>query len=110
MISAAIGFFALAAILGMILLSFVIKGKHTPKAIVFSHGPLAIIGVILLIIYSAGHNPKPIESIILFVIAATGGLILVSRDMVGKVVPKWLAIVHGLIALGGFIALLAFRF
>jgi len=110
MISAAIGFFALSAVLGMILLSFVLRGKHTPKAIVFTHGPLAVIGLVLLIIYTIGHKPAPIESLVLFIIAATGGIILVARDMMMKTIPKWLAIVHGLIAIAGFIWLLVFRF
>ena len=110
MISAAIGFFALSAILGMILLSFVLQGKHTPKALAFTHGPLAVVGVVLLIIYCTSHDPRPIESLILFIIAATGGIILISRDLMGKTIPKWLAVVHGLIAVTGFVWLLVFRF
>jgi peptidoglycan/LPS O-acetylase OafA/YrhL len=109
MIYTAIAFFALAAILGMVLLSFVLKGKETPKGIVFTHGPLAAIGLILLIIYTI-NNPGPIESIVLFTIAALGGVVLVVRDLSKKPVPKWLAVVHGLIAVSGFIFLLVFAF
>ena len=110
MIYTAIAFFALAAILGMVLLSFVLKGKETPKAVVFTHGPLAITGFILLIIYSLKQGPGPTESIVLFAIAATGGLIMVIRDLTGRTIPKWLAIFHGLLAVGGFIFLLIFAF
>jgi hypothetical protein len=109
MIIAALAFFSLAAILGLLLLPFVLKGKHTPKAIVFTHGPLALIGIILLIIYCIRNEPNPLDSLILFLIAATGGIILVARDLLGKTIPKWLAIVHGLIAVAGFVCLLMFQ-
>jgi hypothetical protein len=47
---------------------------------------------------------------VLFIIAATGGFIVFVRDIINKPVPKWLAIVHGLIAVTGFIFLLMFAF
>ncbi len=108
MIYTAIAFFSLAALLGMFLLGFVLKGKETPKAVVFSHGPLAAIGLILLIVYTFSHSPGPIESLVLFILAATGGVVMVYRDITGKKVPKWLAIVHGLLAVAGFIFLIIF--
>lgn len=110
MIIAAIAFFSLAALLGMFLLSFVLKGKETPKAVVFTHGPLAVVGLVLLIVYSVEHKPGPIEAIILFAIAATGGLFLFYRDLTNKSIPKWLAVVHGLLAVSGFVMLLYFAF
>ncbi len=109
MIYTAIAFFALAAVLGMVLLSFVLKGKETPKGVVFTHGPLAAIGLVLLIIYTI-NNPGPVESIVLFIIAALGGVVLVIRDLSRKPIPKWLAVLHGLIAVSGFIFLLIFAF
>jgi hypothetical protein len=109
MIYTAIAFFALAAILGMMLLSFVLRGKETPKGIVFTHGPLAAIGLILLIVYAV-KQPGPIDSIVLFVIAALGGVVMLVRDLGGKPIPKWLGVVHGLIAVSGFVCLLIFAF
>jgi len=110
MIYAAIGFFALAALLGIFLLTFVLKGKETPKGVVFTHGPLAIIGLVLLIIYCFKGGPDPIESIVLFILAALGGIFLIYRDLTGKAVPKSLAVVHGLLAVAGFVFLLLFAF
>lgn len=110
MITTAIALFSLAALLGMFLLTFVLKGRKTPKAVVFTHGPLAAAGLVLLIIYSVKYSPGPMESIILFAIAATGGLVLVIRDITGKSIPKWLAVVHGLLAVTGFVYLLIFAF
>lgn len=106
----AIAFFALAAILGMILLSFVLRGKDTPKGIVFTHGPLAVIGFVLLLVYLFQRNPDPLESVILFAIAAVMGLVLVYKDLTGHKVPRSLAVLHGLTAVVGFVFLLLYTF
>jgi uncharacterized membrane protein len=66
--------------------------------------------LITLIVYSTKNQPSPITSIILFVIAALGGLVLFYRDVTGQTVPKWLAVLHGLLAVTGFILLLVFTF
>lgn len=110
MIYTVIALLALAAILGTVLLAFVLQDKETPKGVVFSHGSLAVAGLILLTIYAFMESPGPIEAIILLVIAAGGGIIMLIRDLSGKAVPKWLAIVHGLLAVTGFIFLLVFAF
>lgn len=110
LIYTAIGFFALAALLGLYLLTFVLRGKETPKAIVFTHGPMAAIGVVLLVVYALKGGPNPTESIVLFVLAALGGVYMVIRDLSGKPIPKFLAVGHGLLAVTGFIFLLLFAF
>lgn len=101
-----IGLFSLAAILGLILISYVLRSKETPKAVAFIHGPVAAIALIILIIYTINHDRMFIASIVLFVIAALGGIILFIKDLTGKTVPKWLAVVHGLVAVSGFTVLL----
>jgi len=108
MIFAAIGFFALALILGILLLSYLLRDKNIPRGLAFVHGPAALIGIILLIIYSFYHSPAPIIIIILFVIVASGGLIMIYRHLTGRVIPKWLGIAHGLLALLSFFLLIAF--
>lgn len=100
--------FATAALLGFYLLSFVVQNKDTPKGIAFIHGPLAAAGLIVLIIYALYHTPSPIFSIVVFVIAALGGLVMIYRDLTGKTVPKWLAILHGITAIIGFVLLIIF--
>jgi hypothetical protein len=108
MLATAIALFSLTALLGMFLLIFILKGRETPKAIVFTHGPLALAGIVLLIIYVVKHSPGPLESLVLFAITALGGIVLVFKDLTGKKVPKWLAVVHGLLAVTGFVFLLMF--
>jgi hypothetical protein len=106
----AIAFFALAAILGILLLTFVLRGKDTPKAIVFTHGPLAVIGFVLLLVYLFQRDPDPLESVILFAMAAIMGLVLVYKDLTGHKVPRGLAVLHGLTAVSGFVFLLLYTF
>lgn len=110
MLITAIILFALAAFLGLYLLSFVLQNKNTPKGVAFTHGPLAATGLIILILYALLYSPSPIISIILFVLAAMGGIMLIYRDLMGKSLPKWMAIGHGLVAITGFVFLIIFYF
>jgi hypothetical protein len=102
------GLFAAAALLGVYLLTLVLTGKETQKAVTFTHGIFAATALVLLVIYAFRHNPAPVESVILFVLAALGGFVLVYKDLTGKKIPKWLAVAHGLIAVAGFIFLIVF--
>ena len=110
MIYTAISFFALAAILGMILLFFILSGRNTSTTLAIAHGVLAAAGLFVLVLYAFKHRPGSTEGLVLFIIAATGGVIVFFRDVNNKPVPKWLAVLHGLIALSGFIYLLFIAF
>ena len=105
---ASIAIFGMTAILGMYLLSLILRAKSTPKGVTIIHGLLAIVALILLIVYCVGDGPGPWESIIVFAIAALGGGVLGYRDITGRSIPKWLGIVHGITAIAGFILLLWF--
>ncbi len=108
MIYTAIAIFGMTAILGMYLLSFVLRDKETPKAISMTHGVFAVTGLVLLIVYCFGDSPGPIASIVVFSIAAIGGFILIYKDITGQKIPKWLGIVHGVTAVVGFAFLIVF--
>ncbi len=108
MLTISIVLFALAAVFGLILISYVLRGKETPKGIVFLHGPIAATALILLIIYVLNNTVSPIASMILFIIAALGGVVMVIRDFTGKKIPKGLAVIHGLIAVTAFVLLIVF--
>ncbi len=108
MLLTAILFFACAVILGLILLSYVLKNKKTPKGVAFTHGFFAALGIICLMIYPFFYTPSPISSLVIFLIAASGGFVLIYRDLMGKQIPKWMAVGHGSIAIIGFIALILF--
>lgn len=103
--------FALAAVLGLILITKVLKDQETPKPVVYSHGAAAAIGLVLLIIaYVNQGDSLLMTSVIIFVIAALGGFIMFGKDIGGNQVPKWLAVVHALAAVTGFILLLIAAF
>lgn len=99
--------FAAAAVLGLIVLTALLKSKETPKAIVYLHGAIAAVGLLLLIVYAMDPASLPVGiSLTLFIIAALGGFILFGRDFSGKPGPKWLGLVHGLVAVSAFLLLL----
>src|SRR3954471_13864514 len=101
-----IGLFSLAALMGMYLLSLVLQNKETPKFVTLLHGLFAATALVILIIYTSNNGPDLWASIILFVMAALGGVVLVYRDITARKIPKWLAITHGVTAVAGFAVLL----
>lgn len=105
-----IALFGIGAIIGMYLLALVLQNKETPKVVAFVHGGFVAVALVLLIVYLVKNSNGPVESAVLFVIAALGGTVLIYRDMTGKKIPKWLAVAHGLVAVSGFVILLFFAF
>lgn len=103
--------FALAAVLGLILLTKVLKDEKTPKAVVYSHGAAAAIALVLLIIaYMNQGDTLLMTSVLIFIVAALGGFVLFAKDLAQKTIPKWLAIVHALAAVTAFVLLLVAAF
>ena len=101
----------LAALLGMYLLSLILRSKQVPKGATIIHGLMAGVALVLLIAYSVSReNSGPLPSIIVLILAAISGLILNYRDLTGRKVPKWLGLGHGLIAVAGFVILLLIVF
>lgn len=105
-----IGLFAIGALFGMYLLALILQNKETPKFVAFIHGAFVAVALIMLIYYTMNTAPGPVEAVVLFVMAALGGLILIVKDISKKPIPRWLAIGHGLVAIAGFFFLLVFTF
>jgi hypothetical protein len=106
-----IGLFALAAVTGLAILIKWLMKKEAPKAVIYSHGIVAAVALVLLVIYALqnpGNFPK--ISIGLFVAAAIGGFYMFIRDLKKKTSPLAIAFTHALLAVGGFVALLFFVF
>ncbi len=111
MLTTAIVLFALAASGGITLLTFVLRARQTPRALALIHGLFAAVALLLVILFVAsGVTPSPVASMTVFIVAALGGFTLFSIDLMKKKLPKWLAVLHGLIAVLGFILLLIFVF
>ena len=99
MLTTALVLLAGAALLGALLLTFVLRGRHTPKGIALLHGVLAASGIVVLILLWILSGSTPRGSLALFVVAALGGAVLIVQDLRKGQAPKGLAVGHGLIAL-----------
>lgn len=110
MLYLAIALFGVAAILGAVLLVHLLQNNTIPKKLAMTHGIFASIGIVLLVIYATFNSPKPIVSIVIFILAAAGGITLVHKQLTGKPLPKLVAVGHGLLAIIGFITLVLFSF
>ena len=105
-----IGLFALGALVGMYLLALVLQKKETPKFVALIHGIFVATALIMLLVYAMKNGPGLTESIVLFVMAALGGVVLIYKDLTKKPIPAWLAIGHGVIAVVGFLYLIMYTF
>jgi hypothetical protein len=104
MLYAIIALFALAAVVGLIILKNWLTSQNTSRATIYAHGIFAALGLVLLIVYYFQNGAKTLQtSIILFVIGALVGFYMFFRDIKGKMSPIWLAVVHGLVGIAGFV-------
>ncbi|RYY90173.1 MAG: hypothetical protein EOO15_03760 [Chitinophagaceae bacterium] len=103
MLYAAITLFAIAALLGIVILKNWLTSADTGRGVVYAHGLFAALGLGLLL-YQWSKEPSALlrNSLVLFGLAALGGFYMFFRDLKGKFSPTWLAVVHGLLAVAGF--------
>jgi hypothetical protein len=99
------GLFSLAALGGLYLLALVLQKKETPKLVAFIHGIAAAAALILLFAYAMNFEGNFTTCLVTFVVAALGGFVLIARDLMGRSIPRWLAVVHGLVAVCGLVLL-----
>jgi len=106
-----IALFAIAAVLGVTILVNWLNKRDAPRGVVYSHGIVAAIALVLLIVYVVNNRSNaPTTSLVLFVVAAIGGVYMFTRDLNHKNSPIAIAVLHALLAVGGFVALLIFVF
>ncbi len=111
MIYLSIVLFALAAVLGLTVLIKWLTQKDAPKGVIYSHGAAAALALVLLLIFAFQNPAKfPKASITLFVLAALGGFYLFFKTLKKQPGPIGVAVVHALLAVAGFVALLLFAF
>jgi hypothetical protein len=98
----ALGFFVLAIFFGFIVFIQLLCDKPSFKPAVIIHGLVAVLGLGCLITYAVQHvGTKPWLSIGILVLAAMGGLTLLSFDLSKKPTPKLLLLLHPVAALTG---------
>ncbi len=104
--------FALAALGGLVMVAIrVSKVQNPPTILAVGHGILAAAGLILLL-YHVFTSTTPVPSMAqwasgVFVVAALGGLAMFAAfHMRGRLLPVWMMLGHGAIAVAGFVMLL----
>lgn len=107
MLLLAISLFVIAALFGLYVLIHILKDRPTPKPVVFIHGGIAATAL-LIVAYASYLNPSYwlVTSLIVFLVAATGGLFMFGIDMSRRPIPKAVAIIHPLIAVIGLLILI----
>lgn len=104
-----VGLFALAAIIGVVILKNWLTSANTSKTVVYAHGLFAAAALLLLLVEVIRHPSSSLKtSLILFGIAAVVGFYMFFQDLKKKFSPTWMAITHALIAVAGFLVLILF--
>ena len=102
-----IGLFAVAAVMGILIFKNWLTNAKTSRTVVYLHGLFAATALILLLVFALQNRVDRLQtSVILFVIAALGGIYMFVRDLRGKFSPMWLATVLALLAVAGFLVLI----
>lgn len=100
--------FALAALGGLTMAGMKFSAKAIPLPLAIGHGLLAVSGLVLLIwhIITVGGGSLLKAAVVIFILAALGGLTLFSFHLRGRSLPNPLILVHGAIAATAFITFL----
>ena len=105
--------FALAAVAGLTMAVMHFRKATPPKPVLaVLHGIFAASGlaVLLLAVMKAGMQGEPAIALGLLVVAALGGFALLSSHLRGRALPSGLVVGHALLAVAGFVTLLAAEF
>src|SRR5215204_5686751 len=98
--------FALAAAVGVLILKNWLTAAPTSKTVVYVHGAFAAAGLLLLVANAVRNTEQAFTtSLIFLVLAAVGGFYMFFSGRSGRNTPVWLALVHSLLAVTGFVFL-----
>lgn len=108
MLGYALVVFAIGALGGVLLATYVLRGWLAPWALSLLHAALGAIGLLLLIFASVttGISPVALAALVILVIAALGGFYLASVHLRGKVAQQPVVLIHAGVAVIGFLTLL----
>jgi hypothetical protein len=111
MLYASIALFVLAAAFGVTILLTWLNKKNAPRGVVYSHGLLAVSGLLVLLYYAFTHpTAYPKLSIGLFLVTAVGGIYVFLNSGPDKAKPIPVAGLHALLAVGSLVTLLVYVF
>jgi hypothetical protein len=112
MLGYALVVFAIGALGGIALASFVLRGRLAPWLLSLAHATLGAIGL-LLVIYTALRtdiSSTALAALVILIIAALGGFYLASIHLREQVAPKPVVLIHAGVAVIGFLTLLGVVF
>jgi hypothetical protein len=105
----AIVLFALAAVIGVYMITRVFAGVTPPWAAAIFHGLFATSGLLLLLYAAFASGTQPALAVTvaagLLVVAALGGFVMLTYHARKQPPPKALASIHALAAVAGFLSL-----
>lgn len=108
MLNYAILCFAIGAVGGLVLAASVLRGKLAPWALSLVHAGLGAAGLVLtLMVVLSGSEGAIRAGFAALVVAALGGFYLASYHYRGQVAPKQVVVIHALVAVVGFLTLVA---
>jgi hypothetical protein len=95
----------IGVIIGSIMASYGFQKKHIPKGLAVLHGIFIGLGFILLLIFAftTTKQHKHWDSIIILLIAASGGIYLFINDLKKHFFKIWIMVVHASVGLFGII-------
>lgn len=112
MLGSALVVFAVGALGGIALASFVLRGRLAPWPLSLLHAALGAIGLIIVLYaaLTAGISKAALTALVILIIAALGGFYLASIHLRRKVAPRPIVFVHAGVAVIGFLTLLGVVF
>lgn len=107
MLKIALLVFFIGAMGGMVLASFVLRGRLAPWAVSIAHALIGATGIVLLLltVVQGTGTPRATAALCLFALAALGGFYLASIHLRGKVAPRAVVFVHASVAIIAFLTL-----
>ena len=108
MLGSALVVFAIGALGGVALASFVLRGRLAPWPLSLLHAALGAIGLIIVLYaaFTAGISKAALTALVILIIAALGGFYLASIHLRSKVATTPIVFVHAGVAVIGFLTLL----
>lgn len=109
MLAVAVLLFFLGAFFGGWMAVAIFQDKRPPREIVYTHGGLVVAALAIVLYYVfTTDGPKPIASVVFFLLAAAGGIFMYVMESAGVRPPRAVVIIHPILAVSGLVLLILF--